>query len=273
MDVKVLQEDENSIRFMLSGVTPAFANAIRRIIVSEVPTMAIDDVMVVENTSVMYDEILAHRLGLIPLNTDLESYVLPEECECKSELGCNRCRASFTLDVEAQDETVTIYSGQLQPQDPNVKPVNEKIPIVKLAPKQKIRLEAYARLGRGLEHAKWQPVSACAYKYLPYVTINPKRAAEAVECAKWCPKNVFAFEGNKAIVKNEMNCTLCMECVRHCQKKPPIKVGWDDKVFIFYVEPTGSIPVDMIVREASRLLGAKAETLSRLMSAPGEENR
>jgi DNA-directed RNA polymerase subunit D len=273
MDVKVIEEDETSIRFMLSGVTPAFANAIRRIMIAEVPTMAIDDVMIVENTSVMYDEILAHRLGLIPLTTDMETYVLPEKCDCKSELGCSKCRASFTLEVEAQDETVTVYSSELKPQDPNVKPVSDKIPIVKLAPKQKIRLEAYAKLGRGLEHAKWQPVAACAYKYLPHVTIDPKRATEAVECAKWCPKNVFTIEGNRAVVKNEMNCTICMECVRHCEKKSPIKVEWDDTTFIFYVEPTGSIPVKTLVNEASRVLADKADELLRLKSAPEEESR
>ncbi len=271
MDVKVLEENEASIRFMLSDVTPAFANAIRRIIISEIPTMAIDDVMIVENTSVMYDEILAHRLGLIPLTTDLDTYVLPEQCDCKSELGCSKCRASLTLEVESQDETIIVYSSELKPQDPNVKPVSDKVPIVKLAPKQKIRLEAYAKLGRGLEHAKWQPVSACAYKYLPHVTVDPKRAVEAVECAKWCPKNVFAFEGNRAVVKNEMNCTLCMECVRHCEKKSPVKVEGDDSIFIFYVEPTGSMPIETLVNQASKVLADKAEELNTKL-ATREEN-
>jgi DNA-directed RNA polymerase subunit D len=266
MDVKLLEENETSARFMLSGVTPAFANAIRRIMIAEVPTMAIDDVMIVENTSVMYDEILAHRLGLIPLTTDSKAYNLPEECDCKSELGCSKCRASFTLEVEAQDETITVYSSELKPQDPNVKPVSERIPIVKLASKQKIRLEAYAKLGRGLEHAKWQPVSACAYKYLPQVTIDPKRAVEAVQCAKWCPKNVFSVEGDRAVVRNEMSCTLCMECVTHCEKKSPIKIEWDDTTYIFHVEPTGSIPIDNLISEASRILAGKADELSKFAS-------
>jgi DNA-directed RNA polymerase subunit D len=270
MDVKVIGEDETSTRFKLSGVTPAFANAIRRIMISEIPTMAIDDVMIVENTSVMYDEILAHRLGLIPLTTDAKSYILPEECDCKSELGCNKCRASFTMEVESQDETITVYSSDLKPQDPNVKPVSDKIPVVKLAPKQKIRLEAYAKLGRGSEHAKWQPVSACAYKYLPHVTIDAKRAVEATGGAKWCPKSVFAFEGNRTIVKNEMNCTLCMECVKHGEKKSPIKVDWDDSTFIFYIEPTGSMPVDTLVSEASRVLASKAEELGSKLASRGE---
>src|SRR6266571_3315459 len=130
MDIKLLTKEQDTIRFVLSDVSPAFANALRRIILAEVPVMAIEDVMILENSSVMYDEILAHRLGLIPITTD-QSYNLPEECTCKSELGC------------------------------------DKVPIVKLAQGQRIKLEAYARLGRGRDHAKWQPASACTYSYDP----------------------------------------------------------------------------------------------------------
>src|SRR5438034_2813441 len=84
MDLKLLTKEQDTIRFVLSDVSPAFANALRRIILAEVPVMAIEDVMILENSSVMYDEILAHRLGLIPITTD-QSYNLPEECTCKSE--------------------------------------------------------------------------------------------------------------------------------------------------------------------------------------------
>jgi DNA-directed RNA polymerase subunit D len=164
MDIKLVSRETDIVRFVLSDVTPAFANALRRIIMSEVPVMAIDDVMILENNSVMYDEILAHRLGLIPVTTD-PTYNLPEECTCKSELGCEKCRASFSLEIEAQDPVEVVYSSHLKPENPDVKPVSEKIPIVKLTRGQRLKLEAYARLGRGKLHAKWQPVSACTYSY------------------------------------------------------------------------------------------------------------
>jgi len=134
--------------------------------ISEVPIMAIDDVMVLENNSVMYDEILAHRLGLVPVTTD-QSYNLPEECSCKSELGCEKCRASLSLEIEASEASEVVYSSQLKPENPDVRPVSDKIPIVKLTQGQRIKLEAYARLGRGRVHAKWQPVSAATYSYDP----------------------------------------------------------------------------------------------------------
>ena len=164
MDIKVLSREQDTLRFVLSDVSPAFANALRRIILAEVPVMAIDDVMILENNSVMYDEILAHRLGLIPITTD-QTYNLPEECTCKSELGCEKCRASLSLEVEAADSVDTIYTSSLKPENPEVKPVSDKIPIIKLAQGQRVKLEAYARLGRGRDHAKWQPASACTYSY------------------------------------------------------------------------------------------------------------
>ncbi|MCJ7761810.1 DNA-directed RNA polymerase subunit D, partial [Candidatus Bathyarchaeota archaeon] len=74
MEISTVKREGNTIRFMVSGVTPAFANALRRTVIAEVPTMAIDDVMILENTSVLFDEFLAHRLGLIPLTTDLDAY-------------------------------------------------------------------------------------------------------------------------------------------------------------------------------------------------------
>src|SRR2546425_7988787 len=166
MDIKLLSKEQETLRFVLSDVSPAFANALRRIMISEIPVMAIDGVMILENNSVMYDEILAHRLGLIPVTTD-SSYNLPEDCTCKSELGCEKCRASFSLEVEATDPAEVVYSAHLKPEDPDVRPVSDKIPIVKLAQGQKIKLEAYARLGRGRSHAKWQPASACTYSYDP----------------------------------------------------------------------------------------------------------
>lgn len=166
MDIKLLSKELETLRFVLSDVLPGFANALRRIMISEVPVMAIDDVMILENNSVMYDEILAHRLGLIPVTTD-QSYNLPEDCTCKSELGCERCRASFSMEVEASDPVEVVYSSHLRPENPDVRPVADKIPIVKLVQGQKVKLEAYARLGRGRIHAKWQPVSACTYSYDP----------------------------------------------------------------------------------------------------------
>jgi DNA-directed RNA polymerase subunit D len=159
VSIDIIESNPSRIRVRLIGVDRAYANAIRRVAISEVPTMAIDDVVILENSSVMFDELVSHRLGLIPLKTDLDRYNLPEDCDCKNALGCSKCRVLLVLDAEATDRIKTVSSADLISEDPESKPVSDKIPIVKLAPGQKIKLEAYARLGKGSEHAKWQPTS------------------------------------------------------------------------------------------------------------------
>ena len=271
MDIKIIEDKESFLRFLLTGTDHAYANALRRAMMAEVPTMAIEDVIIIENTSVLYDEVIAHRLGLIPLRTDLDTYVLPEECDCKSELGCSKCRASFTLEAEAKDEPLMVYSSDLKPES-DVTPVSGNIPIVKLGPTQKLRLEMYARLGRGIEHAKWQPVSACAYKYLPKVTLNPENLANPEEVIRICPTDVYSSNSeNKIMVRDEMACTLCMDCVEKAvpvdtKKSFPVKVEGDEHSFIFYVESTGALPTKRVVTEAARVLDRKASGLDEIIS-------
>ncbi len=159
LKVKVLEDAEDRVSLQLEGVDRSYANAVRRFCLSEVPSMAIDDVVILENSSVLYDEILAHRLGMVPLKTDLERYILPEKCDCGTPLGCQKCRVLLVLDASAHEKVRTVYSGDLVSEDREISPTSASIPIVKLAPGQTVKLEAYARLGRGKEHAKWQPAT------------------------------------------------------------------------------------------------------------------
>jgi DNA-directed RNA polymerase subunit D len=274
LEIKVADKNELSARLIIEGVDTAFMNSLRRIIISEVPAMTIDEVVVIENSSMLHDEILAHRLGLIPLRTDLDSYNLPEECSCKSELGCNLCRVSLTIDIEAKDSIRTVYSGDLTSENPNIGPVSEKISIVKLAPNQRLRLEAYARLGKGQKHAKWQPVSVCAYKHFPQVKINEKECDSCGKCVDICPKRVLSISegGKKLELRNVVDCTVCHDCVDVCPKSPPaVEVAWDKDVFVFDIESTGSLPVERIVNEAVRILDRKFESFLEQLAVKKDE--
>jgi DNA-directed RNA polymerase subunit D len=162
--IKILERDNNHIVIEFNNIPRQYVNALRRLSISEVPTFAIDDVVILENSSVMHDEAVAHRLGLIPLRTDLKRFVMPHLCDCKSTLGCSNCRVLLVLDTESQDKTKVITSADLISEDEVVKPVNKEIPIVSLAPGQKLKFEAYARLGTGKNHAKWQPTSVAVVK-------------------------------------------------------------------------------------------------------------
>jgi len=162
--VEVVEKSDERIVVRFNNIPRQYVNSLRRLAISEVPTLAIDDVVILENSSVMHDEAVAHRLGLMPLRTDPGRFVMPHECDCKSTLGCSKCRVLLVLDSEANEKTLVVTSGQMVSEDELVKPVSKDIPIVVLAPNQKLKFEAYARLGIGKDHAKWQPTAAAVVK-------------------------------------------------------------------------------------------------------------
>ena len=145
MSLQIINQGEQKISVKLQGMPLQYANAIRRICLNGVPIFAIDTVDILENSSILADEGIAHRLGLIPLKTELSAI----------ETSGDSDRIMLTLDSGDTTATRTIFSGEIESQDDTIKPISEKIPIVTLAPNQRIKFEAHARLGRGIEHAKW----------------------------------------------------------------------------------------------------------------------
>lgn len=256
MELEIIDQHENYLKFVISGITPTFANTLRRIAMSNVPTMAIDEVIIIENTTPLYDEIISHRLGLLPLKTDLESYVLPEECTCGGQ-GCTSCEVSLTLEKSGELEVETVYSSDLMSQDPKIVPVHPNIPVLKMAKDQKIFLEAIARLGHGLRHAKWQPVSTVAYKYFPNVRFN-QNCTYCNDCVIACPPGIIKIEDEKIDVTNELDCTLCNQCVDVCEVDA-VTVSTTGEEFIFTIESTGSLGVKNILKKSLELLKKKAE--------------
>ncbi len=146
-----MAQEEKKISF--ENTHPTLVNSIRRTILDDVPTFAIEDVEIIANDSALYDEIIAHRLGLIPLKTILEGYNFREECKCGG-IGCALCEVKFTL---KKDEPGYVYSKDLKSNEPEVVPTSPDFPITKLIGNQKIELTCKAILGTGRQHAKWAP--------------------------------------------------------------------------------------------------------------------
>ncbi len=159
MKVQYLKKDDKRVTFVAKDIDFITANAIRRAIMTFVPSMAVEKVTVYENTSPLYEEMISQRLGLVPLTTDLKTYSLPGECKCGGK-GCARCSAGFILEKSGP---CTVYSGDMKSQDSKIKPVFDKIPLTKLGHNQKIKMEMTARMGLMSEHAKYQ-CSLCSYK-------------------------------------------------------------------------------------------------------------
>lgn len=193
MEVSLLEKKENVMSFVVKGVNSVIANTIRRSILTNVPVMAIDEVNFLKNDSALYDEIIAHRLGLIPLKTDLKSYNLTEECTCKGQ-GCAKCQLNLTLKAKGP---CTVYSGDLVSADPEVKAAFDKIPITILTDGQKLEIEAVARLGVGKTHAKHIP-GIVYYKAYP----DPEFLEEGKESSK--TDFIFVIEAFGQLTPKEM---------------------------------------------------------------------
>lgn len=162
--VEMLKLSEEYLEARISGCSETMINAIRRTILEEVPILAIHEVFVFENPGPMFDEMLSHRLGLIPLKTPVGKYLPMDSPECVESPG-ERCFTTLSLDVSSRDEPLTVYSRDLVCKDVDVYPVYGNIPITKIPPNSRLRLEAIARMGRGKMHAKWQPASLATYSF------------------------------------------------------------------------------------------------------------
>lgn len=260
MDIDVLELSDRNARFILSGVTPAFANAIRRSILAEVPVMAIDDVNIYDNTSVLFDEMLVLRLAMIPIKTDLESYVLPGECTCAG-VGCPRCQLSMKLSAEGPK---MVYSRDLVSADPKVVPVDENIPIVELKGRQKLIIEAIARLGLGRDHARWQAGVACGYKNVPKIVVS--NCDGCGSCVSECPKGLLKLSGNKVTATDELSCVQCKLCEEACEIHG-IEVRDEPDSFVFTFETSGSLSAKELVLKAVESIERRADSVMEALSA------
>lgn len=174
------QTEPYRVDFKLSNVDLTLANALRRTMIAEVPTVAIDIVEVEVNTSVLPDEFLAHRLGLIPLNSKHCDNDMEYNRDCTCESWCSRCSVRLTLHARCNqaDDVMKVYSRDLVVTgdranewvgNPVITDPEGKGPLIaKLIKGQELKLTCIARKGIAKEHAKWSPTSAVGFEYDPH---------------------------------------------------------------------------------------------------------
>ncbi|WP_132057636.1 DNA-directed RNA polymerase subunit D [Halorussus amylolyticus] len=240
-DVEFIERGDRKSRFLVRGVTPAFANGIRRAIVADVPTLSIDSVRFIENSSVMFDEQIGLRLGLVPLSTPLGEF---EEGDS----------VTLSLDVSGPG---TAYSGDLVSSDEMVQPADDNVPIIDLKDDQRLELEADAVLSTGKDHAKHQGGVAVGYRHLQRVEVVGDRDEYDDAEETNIIRGVIADDGE--LVPTE---SFDHDLTNRYPGKE-VEVHDVDGAFVFHVETDGSLSIDEIVTEAAESIGARADELEQ----------
>lgn len=283
-EVEIVSLNDETIEFYLNGADLSFANALRRVIISEVSTIAIDLVNIKDNTSPLFDEFIAHRLGLIPLvSNDVNDYLNHRDCNCSE--YCEKCSVQFYLDVKCTSDEMSITTNHLKQvnKDNSVVPVvykdEDPIVIAKLKFNQELNIHMIARKGIGKEHAKWSPVSACIMQHVPEIeflqdrflvdklSINQKK-----EFVESCPNKVYRFDENRKIIviDNKLNCTYCEECTTKLSSfdidhTAAIKIAPIPNKFLFKVESVGSLKPEQIVVDALNEIKKKLSSINSIL--------
>jgi len=251
MEVKILNKTQDKFVFKIDGINPALANTLRRLMISEVPVLAIDTVEFAKNNSALYDEIIAHRLGLIPLKTDLKSYNLKDECKCKGK-GCAMCELKLVLKVNGPG---TVYSSSLKSTDPKVSPVFNEIPIVELTKNQTLEFEATAVLGKGKTHAKFSP-GLIYYKGYPMFKVNNKDNLKRIQEEL---KEFVNVKNDNIEVKDILKWNERHEEILEMND---VEVKYSDENFVFFVESWGQLKPEEIINKAFDIFDEKLDDFS-----------
>ncbi|CDF35709.1 unnamed protein product [Chondrus crispus] len=290
--LEILFCDDEEVLFDLVGTDAPIANALRRILLSEVPTLAIENVFVHRNTSIMHDEQLAHRLGLVPLKIDPRPFEywekgLPVTVANTVKLSLRtKCEfnPSAPRDGEAPPSVLyknsSVLSGSIEhvpfgghEQSKFIgnevpRPVHEDILLCKLRPGQEIHVEMDATKNIGREHAKWSPVATAGYRMLPEVNLKTRVVgATAKRLVNLCPAKVFDIEDDVAVVARPRDCTVCRECIREPEWEERVELTRKRDHFIFSVESTGAMPAPTLVTEALSVLTGKCDLVLAALDA------
>eukprot|EP01120_Amphizonella_sp_Union-15-10_P015352 TRINITY_DN788_c0_g6_i1.p1 TRINITY_DN788_c0_g6~~TRINITY_DN788_c0_g6_i1.p1 ORF type:complete len:318 (-),score=39.21 TRINITY_DN788_c0_g6_i1:103-1002(-) len=285
-DIEIIEVTREFLRFILQKTDTSVANSLRRVMIAEVPIMAIDLVEIQANTSVLHDEFLSHRLGLIPIiSTDAEQFAYTRECtECSDR--CPKCSVEYTLNVRCSDDKprevtskdlhlVENYRSSVIPIDYKSNPEEQGILIVRLRKNQELRLKAIAKKGVGKEHAKWSPTCVVTYRFDYDIRLNDNSIEDLTDTQKKefvcsCPTNVYRFDEVRRQVEVEDNnrCMYCQECIKRAHsfnKYDLVSIHQRDDRFTFAVETTGALlPHEVFIR-AIDIIRAKLDMVANAL--------
>jgi DNA-directed RNA polymerase subunit D len=221
--------------------------------------MAVEWVDFIKNDSAMSDEVLANRIGQVPLTYDTKAYNLQKDCKCGGK-GCSRCQVKLALKKKGPG---IVYSDDLKSSDKSVVPAVEKIPLVELFENEELQFNAIAQLGTGRQHAKWQG-AAVGYKNLPSIKMSSINKKDFEKFVKACPKEVFKVNGNRLVITDPIKCNMCKQCVE-ISTKNEIEVTPVEDSLVFDVESVCGFSPEEAVLLATKILGAKMKDFQKAL--------
>ncbi|KAJ6646149.1 DNA-directed RNA polymerases I and III subunit RPAC1 [Pseudolycoriella hygida] len=277
-EITVVRKNNMEMEFDLIHCYPSFANAFRRIIISEVPSMAIEKVHILNNTSIMQDEVLAHRLGLIPLKADPRlfeykfdgddetqdnslEFEMKVKCTKAKDVGCfeNRNEKVFSDQIKwlPKGNQANIYK------DEDVGPIEKDILINKMRPGHEIDLKLIAVKGIGKDHAKFSPVATAFYRLLPDIQLTRKVVGDDAKRLQTCfsPNVIGIDDKERAYVKSARYDMCSRNVYRHPALADAVKIGRIRDHFVFTIESVGAMKPEDIFVESVKLLKEKCQKL------------
>lgn len=271
MKVKVLEKKDDSMRLLLTETDPSYVNALRRVLIADVPKMAIEDVEFhlgpiraedgkeYESVSPLFDEIIAHRLGLIPIPTDQGLYNRREDCPACHGEGCPSCTIIYSINKRGPG---LVTSADLEPiGDPKLRPKDQGIPIVQLSDGQAILVYATAQLGTGKDHAKWQATHGVGHQYLPLLKAGSKNLDALDPDVPFCTSHMVTTSLEEEAVELPSDCKVCAK-FKDAYKADSIKVSNDPTRFVLQFETDGSMSAKDALLKALDLLGQRFADVS-----------
>ncbi|KAG5858891.1 RNA polymerase I and III subunit AC40 [Encephalitozoon hellem] len=273
IEINITEYTKGRLEFDLINVDCSFANALRRILCNDIPTMAVRDVLLKENESVFPDEFIAHRLGLIPLEADPEMFEFAEK-----ELN-ERNSLRFVLDAKNESKDVlNVYSDDIKwipfgGQRGTLKDVkfSSRVLMFKLARGQRISAELVCTKNIGKVHAKWSPVCPATYRLMPLIEIGDVFDEDAYKLQKCFSEGVIDVRPSdgrmKAYVNNPRLDTMSREALRHDEFKDKVFIGRRSDYFLFTINSVFLDPLYLLKKavliliEKSRALKNEVEDL------------
>ena len=281
-EIKILELKDRFIRFEIRNISTGAANALRRTLINDVPKLAIDRVVfrhgqirsndgnVFDSSLPLFDEMVAHRIGLIPIKSDLKMN-FRDECTCGGK-GCSLCTVSYNINRTGPG---LVTSADLLPFTGNTElvPTDMNIPIVKLGPKQALLVTAEAYMGKASTHIKWQATSAVAYKYHREYDISKDDNPEWKGISEKYPGSVISQTNDVVTVTDDFPTREVMTFIntavrRAVVDKRPVITREDQNRFIFHFETDGSLSAKDVLQYALKRLPERLEDLYESIVTP-----